>query len=309
MAHFMPNLCEKVLDCLYQCFGKKEYRILGWGNITKGYGLKPVEFDRFQDCSRSIFYKCRNQLLNQKLIDIIKTDKTKRTGHKPRCVITLLGIIKLFQTKPIGTREFNEIMEVLAENYIDDNTQTIFHSDHVDYEEMDDDSYLGLWYRLVDKKKPSDTSEAILKMFEGIKPQILCDVLFEVLKGIEIIAMNGSVESSFSLNISKYNKVTLWKFKLENDTINCIWSPQPPEWREWDDDLTGDDWTLQEFYFHVVEYILESMWYTLSKYHFRELPKYLVEGKTEQDKIQHSGPIDYFMDMLNGMVFDMTSKM
>ena len=51
------------------------------------------------------------------------------------------------------------------------------------------------------------------------------------------------------------------------------------------------------------------MWYILSKYHFRELPKYLVEGTTEQDMIQHSGPVDLFMDMLNDMVSYMTLKM
>src|SRR6185437_16904572 len=117
-----------------QAIGRSEYSVLGWGKTAKGYGIKPIEFDKFHDCSRSIFYKCRQSLLNQKLIDVIKTDKTKRTDHNPRYTITLLGIIKLFQTKPIGKTEFHDIMKTFSEHYdSDDGPESVFYSEAVDY--------------------------------------------------------------------------------------------------------------------------------------------------------------------------------
>lgn len=291
MAHFMPNSYEKVLDCFYQCFGKKEYRILGWGNTTKGYGLKPSEFYKFDGCSRSIFYKCRDFLLTQKCIERLKTNKTKTTNHKPRYIITLLGIIKLFQTKIIGTEAFKGIMKIFADNY-----------------RLVGEDQVSLWYSITDRKQPKNSFEAIFGMFQGIKQPLLCQVLTEVLKSIEINSNEKTTEASFSINISKYNRVTLWKFVFNGDIIKCVWSPVINKHGENRIKYVETNWTIEELNFHIIEFILESMWYILSKYYSKELPDYLLHGTSVQDQIEGSGPIHHFIDYTNGTVFDMTLK-
>ncbi|MEM4391710.1 MAG: hypothetical protein QXG67_02865 [Candidatus Nitrosotenuis sp.] len=310
MAHFMPDSSEKVLDCLYQSIGNKAYRVSGWGNTTKGYGLKPSEFNRFSGCSRSVFYKCRKHLLAQKLIDVINTNKTKQSNHKPRYYITFLGIIKLFQKKVLGVEEFNFFIKSPANSFAyNESTPTVFHSEGVDFEQIDEYDYLNLWYDLTELKRPDNVHDAIIKMFENIEPALLCQVLSEILKGIEFRESSTGTDIILSMDISKHNRVTLWKFTLKNGIINCILSPDPQESREWDDDYVTDDLPLDEFYFLLCEFILEGMWYILSKYHFRKLPKYLVQGNTQQDIAQDSGPIDYFIDMFNEYVTMLALKM
>jgi len=302
MAHFMPKLCEKVLDCLYQCFGKNEYRIWGWGKITKGYGLKPSdfdkfkpsEFDKFDGCSRSIFYKCRDFLLTQKCIEKLKTNKTITTNHKPRYAITLLGIIKLFQTKIIGTEAFKDIMKIFADNYILDD---------------EGEDQVSFWYSITGRKQPKNSFEAIFGMFQGIKQSLLCQVLTEVLKGIEINSNEKTTEVSFSINISKYNRVTLWKFIFNDVIINCIWSPVINKHGEDRIKYVETNWTIEELNFHIVEFVLESMWYILSKYYSKELPEYWLRGTSVQAQIEGTGPIHTFIDYTNGMAFEMFEKM
>jgi len=309
MAHFTPNSYEKVLDCLYQSIGDRTYKVSGWGNVTKGYGLKPSEFSRFSGCSRSMFYKSKKQMLAQGLITPINTDKTKQTRHKPRYAITFLGMIKLFQRKNIGVEDFNNFMKSLAGNMVyDEMNSTVFHSS-ADYEELDEDSYLGLWYELTELKRPSNVHDALTRMFEKIRPSLLCQVLSDILQGVELRWDDKATHVTLSINVSEYNRVTFWKFILKDGSIDCVSSPAPPEFREMPDDYASEDLPIKEFYFHLCEFVLSGVWYILSKYHYEKLPKYLVQGNTLQDMAQRTGPINYFMDIVNDQVYALADKL
>lgn len=201
-------------------------------------------------------------------------------------------------------------MKILANGLSQsESNSTVFHSDGVDYEKINTDDYLSLWYNLTELKQPNNINDALIKMFDKIKPSLLCQVLSEIVKGIEINQEGNTTEILLSINISTYNKVTLWKFVVRDKIISCIWSPAPSEWREWEDDLIYEGWALNELYFEIAEFVLAGTWYILSKYHFRKLPRYLINGNTMQDKAQGTGPIDYFMDMINDQVTWVTLKM
>lgn len=308
MVHSMPKSCDSILDCLYQCIDDKKFKIVGWGNKIKAYGLKPSEFTGFENCTRRMFYQCRNSLLAQIFIKEIKTDKTKNSNHKPKYAITLLGIIKLFQSKPFGFQEFNDFMKMLADNYdFDDEFPSVYHSDGVDYEELDV-NYIAVWYELTNKKLSNDVFTNIVKMFKGIKPQILCKVLLEAIKYIDIDFDGKKTKVSLGIN-SKNNRIALWKFEIINDTISCLWSPYSDEFDQFGGDYVDEEWTFKNFYFHLIEFILEIMWYNLSVHYYNELPMYLRQVNTPQGIPQRTWPADYFIDMLNSLVFMMAPKM
>jgi len=308
LVHSMPKSYHSVLDCLYQCIGDKKFKVVGWGNKTKAYGLKPSEFHEFENCTRRMFYQCRYSLLAQNFIKEIKTDKTKKSNHKPKYGITPLGIIKLFQSKPIGLQEFNDFMKMLADNYdYDDEFPSVYHTDMIDYEELDI-NYIAMWYELTNKKLSKDIYSSIVKMFEGIKPNILCKVLFEAIKYIEIDFDGKKTEVTLGIN-SKNSRIVLWKFEIKDDAISCLWSPYGDEFDQFGGDYVNEEWTFKNFYFHLTEFILEIMWYNLSVHYYKELPRYLLQGNTLQDRAQRTGPADGFIDMLNTLVFLMAPQM
>jgi len=283
----MHNSSQKTLDSLYQCIGEKRYKIAGWGNKIIGYGLKPSEFDNFEDSSRSMFYKNKNELLSQKYIESARTDKTKSTNHKPRYSITLLGILKLFQTKSIGSEGFKNIMQILSTHYPNDYDSN-YSPSWESYDEIEDYSFVLRWYLLANKKQPKQIDKAILKMFESIKPTILFEVLSKIINGVDTQLIDNSTECTFSINISRYNRITFWKFIFKNNQITCVLGPGPLEYIGWEDEY---DLTLEEFNSELAEFILEGMWYILLKYYKEKLPKNLVHDLT-----------DYVIDTVNEQV-------
>lgn len=118
----MPKSTELSLMALFECFGNEKYKITGWGKSNRGYGLKPADFDddNFADCSRNMFNRARNKLLDNNLINYLNTNKTNNTNHKPRYIITPSGVIYLLNYRnKITTHEIKQTL-MIFEFYYDE---------------------------------------------------------------------------------------------------------------------------------------------------------------------------------------------
>lgn len=289
MEHFMRNSCNDVLDALYKCKGQKKYAIRGFSNKIKGYGLKPSEFENFEDCSRGIFYKCRKYLFDSHFIEVVDTNKTKSTTHKPRYGITLLGVIKLFYVKEIGYEKFKDMMNILSESYVFDH----------------DDDCLSVWSHHTKKRITNSGINPFLKMFEGISTKILTESLKKVIMGIDMSYKHDHLVIQLADELSKSSGMVFWNLGVKGTEITCNWSPpssivkiQNSHNLAQTSEKKISTYTFQDLYFIITDFILKHMWLKLYKEHQKSLPKYLFTPITRQDIADGKRPIDYLVDLV-----------
>lgn len=251
----MPKLYDTVLDSLYKCIREKKPIVYGWGKVKRGYGLKPTEFDNFHGCSRSIFYKTRSKLLCQKLIDVIRTDKTSRTGHKPRYTITLLGIIKLFQTKPMSTDDFTEIMMILLR-------YAYFPSDEL--------NTLSFWFRYTKQKLSKNFAHIYEQMFGKIDKQYLTKALTEVISSIKVEEFQKNIVVYLSYDFGNNNVLTFHKF-ISDGNNGILISYVYEEWRK-------EENNIDEFLTLCADFIIGKLWFKLSTQYEKYLPELMQKS-------------------------------
>ncbi len=210
---------------------EKPQKIRGWGNRIIGYGLSGSDFDKFDNCSRSLFNQRKANFLASKIIKPLKAKGKKIKYYS----ITPLGIARLFQNATIDLHQFNKALEFVFR--------------------FDEESWMP-WDEVSAQTWGEFDSKLIKKILRLTDKKLLFKIMKSVLIDIRIVEDESNYIIYLTQTLPKETNCVLWKFTIIDNIVYINFDPKN-EYRK------PKKISDEEFYASISEHVLYSFHFSL----------------------------------------------